>query len=323
MKNGEICNYVYCCVLFRFHVLSLDLSYTIPEEGNISSYIGNVANDSSLNQSLNVSERNNMKYTILDADEFSYISKRLDRESLQECEFSTSCDLPIDIVAQSIIGTFFKKIKVKITITDINDHEPKFPESSMSLELSEAFVVGSSSPIVGAVDMDSGDNAVQKYSLKPKDTPFTLNFVKYVDGSSSVSLVVSKKLDRETVDGYQLQILAEDGGNPKFTGTLDLTVIITDINDNPPLFNQSTYSISVREDTAVSSTVFNVKATDPDLNKNGMVTYKLSPHQSDNIKQIFAVNRSTGSIFTLKPLVYTPGEPYKIIVEANDGATIP
>ncbi|XP_063413106.1 protocadherin-9-like isoform X1 [Mytilus trossulus] len=332
MEKFVITYTVVCC--FVSHVLSLDLSYTIPEERNISSYIGNVANDSSLNQSLNVSERNNMKYTILDGTYASYfnvnertsslyISKRLDRESLQECEFSTSCDLPIDIVAQSIIGTFFKKIKVKITITDINDHEPKFPESSMSLELSEAFVVGSSSPIVGAVDMDSGDNSVQKYSLKPKDTPFTLNFVKYVDGSSSVSLVVSKKLDRETVDGYQLQIIAEDGGNPIFTGTLDLTVIITDINDNPPSFNQSTYSISVREDTAVSSTVFNVKATDPDLNENGMVTYKLSPHQSDNIKQIFAVNRSTGSIFTLKPLVYTPGEPYKIIVEANDGATIP
>lgn len=311
-----------------------DLTYTLPEEETVGFYIGNIVNDSNLNDELTDNERNHMKYTILESKYESYftvsestsslsIGKRLDRESLEECEFSTVCELALDIVAQATVGTFFKKIKVKIVVTDINDHPPKFQENDKTLELSEAFVVGSSSPIPGAIDMDSGDNAVKKYVLKPNGTPFSLRYVQYVDGSSAVSLVVNKTLDRESVDGYQLQVVAEDGGQPTLSGTLHLNVIITDVNDNPPSFNQSTYSVSVKEGLPIGSMIYNVKATDPDLNENGRVTYKLSPHQSDNIKQIFAVNSSTGNIFTLKPLVYSSENPYKVIIEANDGAAIP
>jgi hypothetical protein len=126
---------------------------------------------------------------------------------------------------------------VKITITDINDHSPKFPKNNMTLELPEDLGVGSSSPISGAVDSDSGDNSVHKYYLKPDGTPFTLEYKKSVDGSSAVRIVVSQKLGREIVDFYQLTIIAEDGGDPKLTGTLDLNVTITDINDNSPSFN--------------------------------------------------------------------------------------
>ena len=312
----------------------LELTYNLKEEPEIGFSIGNVANHSGLNQILNDSERNNMKYTILVSTYASYfnvsertsqlfVKERLDRESLQECAFSTSCELSIDIVALSKVGTFFKKIKVKITITDINDHSPKFPKNNMTLDLPEDLGVGSSSPISGAVDSDSGDNSVHKYYLKPDGTPFTLEYKKSVDGSSAVRIVVSQKLDREIVDFYQLTIIAEDGGDPKLTGTLDLNVTITDINDNSPSFNQTTYAVSVKEDEPIGNVIYNIKATDPDLNENGMVTYSLSPHQADNIKQIFAVNNLTGEIYTLKALVYTPGNPYKVIVEANDGAETP
>lgn len=315
-------------------VLTSDLTYSLPEEKEIGFLIGNVANDSNLDNELTDNERNNMKYTILDSKYASYFSvsestsslsvrKRLDRESLEECEFSAVCELSIDIVAQSSVGTFFKKVKVKVIVTDINDHPPQFQESDKTLQLSEAFVVGSSSPIPGAVDMDSGDNGVKKYTLRPGDTPFSLRYVQYVDGSSAVSLVVNKTLDRESVDGYQLQVVAEDGGEPKLTGTLHLNVIITDVNDNPPSFNQSSYSVSVKEGLPIGTKIYNVRATDPDLNENGKVTYKLSPHQSDTIKQIFAVNSSTGDIYTLKPIAYSSDNPYKVIIEANDGAAVP
>lgn len=314
--------------------LSVDLTYTLKEETVIGYTIGNIANESGLNQILNDSDRNSIKYTILDSTYASYFSvnektsylsvkKIIDRESLQECEFSLSCELLIEIVAQSTVGTFFKKIKVKIIIADINDHNPTFPENSMNLQISEAFVVGSSLPIAGAIDSDSGNNSVQSYYLQPNGTPFKLEYDKFVDGSSVVRLVVSQKLDRETVDRYQLKIVAEDGGDPKLTGTLNLNITITDVNDNAPSFNQSTYSVSVKEDTTVGSVILNIKATDPDLNENGMVTYRLSPYQSDNIKQTFAVDRQTGNVYTLKTLVYTSVEPYKVIIEANDGASIP
>jgi hypothetical protein len=92
-----------------------------------------------------------------------------------------------------------------------------------------------------------------------------LEYEKIVDGSSAVRIVVSQKLDREIVDFYQLTIIAEDGGDPKLTGTLDLNVTITDVNDNSPSFNQTTYAVSVKEDEPIGNVIYNIKATDPDL----------------------------------------------------------
>ena len=50
--------------------------------------------------------------------------------------------------------------------------------------------------------------------------------------------------------------MAYDGGQKN--GSLDITVNIIDVNDNPPRFEHETYEVSVREDVPVGSTVLNV-----------------------------------------------------------------
>lgn len=69
-------------------------------------------------------------------------------------------------------------------------------------------------------------------------------------------------------ENVTLTIVATDGGGR--TGNAIVVVTINDENDNPPMFNETFYRMSVIEEeaNAVVGTVF---ATDPDYLQNGMV----------------------------------------------------
>ena len=53
-----------------------------------------------------------------------------------------------------------------------------------------------------------------------------------------------------------------------------VTVNITDINDNRPLFSESSYETAVVENTTTGETVLVVRATDSDSGSNGEITYE-------------------------------------------------
>ena len=52
-----------------------------------------------------------------------------------------------------------------------------------------------------------------------------------------------------------------------------MTVNITDINDNRPLFSESSYETAIVENTTTGETVLVVRATDSDSGSNGEITY--------------------------------------------------
>ncbi len=79
-------------------------------------------------------------------------------------------------------------------------------------------------------------------------------------------------LDRESVSLYKLSVAAYDGG--KRCAVLTLTVVVEDINDNAPVFEQDAYNVSVSEDLAVNVICFIVSACDDDSGSNGLVRYE-------------------------------------------------
>lgn len=320
-------------------IFGKDLNYTIPEEEEPNYPIGNIREDFNLSSYFvpsNQQEYNNLKYSILsqgnphaaffsinEQDSSLYTRQKLDRESLKHCEFSLICELSIDVIAKSTVGTFFKKIKVKIFLRDINDNSPTFSVNATHLEVSESYVLGSPLSIDGAVDRDSGVNSVQSYRILEQNVPFSVEFNKYVDGSSSVKIIVEEKLDSESKNFYQLHVLAVDGGSPPQTGTLLVNISVLDVNDNAPEFDHSLYNVTIREDMPVNTIIMNVSASDLDSGLNGQVVYGLSPHQPDVIRTLFAIDEVTGSLRLIKGLVYMPGEQYQVIVEASDMAAKP
>ncbi|XP_060595480.1 protocadherin-9-like isoform X2 [Ruditapes philippinarum] len=247
----------------------------------------------------------------------------VDRESLPECQVSEKCELLFDIAATSKRkdSSLFEIISVKVVINDLNDNSPTFPRDTQAIAISEAAANGSSYIIENAIDNDTGaNNSIQYYELVGDKNVFDLRVERKLDESFSVKLVVIGRLDREKKDSYTCTVIAKDGGNPQRVGTMELNITITDENDNAPFFAQTSYNITVKEDTQDGAGILQISATDNDINENSWLLYRLSSRQSDieEIKSLFYINEHTGVLSIIGQLVYDPNKVYKIIVEAID-----
>ncbi|XP_023149534.2 protocadherin-23 [Amphiprion ocellaris] len=235
----------------------------------------------------------------------------LDRESRDKYEF----------VAATLTG---EMIKVKIEVKDVNDHSPVFPSGQVELDISELSPPGSRFQLEGAKDQDEGEFGTQGYMIRESEMAelFHLDYRSGSENHLSLDLVLSSKLDRETQDFYSLTIEAFDGGIPARTGTLQVNIHILDENDHPPVFNQTEYHTSVREDAPIMSAVCQVQATDLDLGDNGRITYEINRRQSDP-NEVFSINETTGVVYLNKPLDFEAQAFHELIISARDNGAQP
>lgn len=246
----------------------------------------------------------------------------IDREVL--CEFTNICEVSLEVAAQTVRNDgFFDVVNVIVVIEDINDNAPIFSKTSLILPISEAVLTGASFMVEGARDKDTSEQySLQDYELKPviqgDAIPFTYSFSKKLDGSSTIKLIVTERLNRESRDSYQFYIIAKDGGIPQKTGTLLINVSITDINDNSPEFDKTNYNVTINEEAKVGDVILKLTVTDKDIGENSDVRFRLSEFQDSNNLKYFSVNSITG-VLTLKEKLGVDAMNYfKLIVEAED-----
>lgn len=232
----------------------------------------------------------------------------LDRERRGSYEF----------VAATLTG---EMIKVRLEVEDVNDHSPVFPTEEVLLEISELSPPGSRFQLVGAKDQDEGELGTRGYRVMEMQMA-ELFQLDYHSGSEDLDLILKNKVDRETQDFYVLTVEAFDGGVPARTGTLQVSVRILDENDNPPVFNQTEYHISVGEDAPTGSVICQVHASDPDLGDNGRVTYEINRRQSDP-NHVFSINGTTGVVHLNKQLDFEAQPFHELIVSAKDNGSQP
>lgn len=311
----------------------VDIDFRMLEERSPGYVVGNIlqkynADRDSLRFTL--MKQGNVHESLFEVEEISgNLSTKavIDREVL--CEFVNVCEILLEVAAQTIHNDgFFDVINVKIIVDDINDNAPTFITSSINLPISEAVLIGTSLTVEGARDKDTSDLfSIQTYDLEPttpeQSIPFRLSYVKKLDGSFSVKLIVSERLDREVKDSYQFYIVAKDGGSPKKEGRLMVNVSVTDVNDNAPEFDQPEYDISVREDANVNDVILALTAKDKDLGKNGEVRFRLSPYQQMNNLKYFSIDETQGIIRVKEKLDIDAGGNFKLIIEAIDQGDTP
>lgn len=126
-------------------------------------------------------------------------------------------------------------------------------------------------------------------------------------------------LDREKKDHYVLVIQAKDmaGQLGGLSGSTTVTITITDINDNPPRFNQKLYQLSMLESSAIGTTVGRVKAEDVDLGQNSEMTYTLKEEDSsDRFSVVTDPEAQEGIIILKKPLDFETKRTHSLLLEA-------
>ncbi|EPY81393.1 hypothetical protein CB1_000740028 [Camelus ferus] len=308
-------------VLFSFLLpllrgaLSEQIRYSIPEEMARGSVVGNVAEDLGLpvrdllTRNLRVSAEKQY-FTVNTENGNLLVSDRIDRESL--CPQNPQCVVPLEIVAENPLNVFH----INVMIKDINDNPPHFPQNSIVLQINEFATPGTRFGLESAIDADVGPNSLQTYQLSYSEL-FSLMVEDKTEGKNVPELVLEKPLDREQQSSHLLVLTAVDGGDPIQTGTTQIRIKVTDANDNPPVFSQDVYKVSLRENSPPGTSVLKVKATDQDEGINSEITYSFKTPR--DIGKMLVLDHKSGEIKSKDPIDFEISSSYTISIEAKDG----
>ncbi|NXR75164.1 CDHR2 protein, partial [Pycnonotus jocosus] len=239
------------------------------------------------------------------------VSEPLDREQLP------SEEMLLEVIAREKNLDIYGNVSqtstlVTVLVTDVNDNKPQFYSCSLSscnfstsaqnnftgsiIEHSSSRLPVSNLNIV-AHDPDKGINGSFELSLQgPNANAFTVSPTTIV-GTGEVQILVqnSTLVDYEISHVMVVQIIANDTGNPTdCCSTATVTIDLIDSNDHTPEFPQSTYYLSVMENSPDGTIIApNITAYDPDSGVLGQITYQLLP---ESISNTFMVNATTGGL---------------------------
>ncbi|XP_027133921.1 protocadherin alpha-5 isoform X22 [Larimichthys crocea] len=299
------------------------LSYSISEEVNKGTVVGNIAKDLNLNvheletRDLRIVSGHSKKYFDVNLRTGNlFVSERIDREEL--CPNTAQCSLRI----QAVLSNPMNVHRIEVSVLDINDNSPEFIEQSYSLNISESMSPGDRYLLPIAEDADTGSNSVKTYKLSQNEY-FSLDVQSGGDHGVSAELVLQKALDREKQPVIKLVLAAIDGGKPARSGTLQINVNVIDANDNTPVFGKSLYKIRVSENVAHGTMVIKLNATDLDEGMNSKILYSFIKRGNIDPSNIFDLNSETGEITVKGTLDYEETPAYEVRVQAMDQGTSP
>ncbi|XP_056455869.1 protocadherin alpha-8-like isoform X4 [Gadus chalcogrammus] len=210
--------------------------------------------------------------------------------------------------------------KVLVEVTDVNDNPPIISITSLVDRIREDASRDTMVGLISVKDNDSGKNGMVDVRLTD-NVPFVIkNTYK-----NHYSLVVDGALDREKASEYNVSIIATDEGNPPLTSTSVIAVLISDVNDNPPLFLESIVHIFVKENSNFGTVIYTMKADDDDINENAKVTFSLldKDNKIHQIASILNINSETGDIVSLKSFNYEEITTFQFKVQATDSGVPP
>ncbi|XP_063305934.1 protocadherin gamma-B7-like [Pelobates fuscus] len=305
-------------VFFFCEIACGQIQYSILEEMKQGSIIGNAAKDLGLDTTnleirrLQVTSQNKNNYFNISRENGNvYVIDRIDREAI--CERKEICLLNLELLVENPVMVFH----IKIEIIDVNDNYPLFSKELFNIAMSESASLGTHFVLENARDADLGSNSIQSYSLS-SNQHFKLGEQITTQGIKYPELVLEKALDREKQSIYDLVLTASDGGEPIKTGTTLIKVVVQDVNDNFPVFNQDTYRISLNESVPIGFLVHHLNATDKDEGSNAEITYSFS-HIPEKARNTFSIDSLTGELKISGALDYEVFQNYDITVEAKDG----
>ena len=193
----------------------------------------------------------------------------------------------------------------------LNSEDPVFDQSPYSSTVIESAIVGTSILTVQATDSDQGSHGEVEYSLDSTEVPFAIN-------TTSGEITLTSNLDYETIQQYVFNVTASDRGRPVRSSSTQVVIDVTNVNEDPPRFTQSEYSIDVCESTPVSYEVLRIAALDSDAGSFGEVAYSVI---TENCGGCVVVNSSTGAVTLARELNFEGKfTQCRIFVRAQDGS---
>ncbi|KAM8958728.1 protocadherin gamma-B7 isoform 23-T25 [Lycaon pictus] len=229
-------------------------------------------------------------------------------------DFEISRSYTINIEAKDG-GGMATECKIIVEILDENDNAPEVIFTSVSSSITEDTEHGMVIALFKTHDKDSGENGEVTCLIKEK-VPFKIES----SANNYYKLVTDGALDREKTSSYNVTITATDRGKPPLSSSSSITLHITDVNDNAPVFQQASYVVHVAENNPPGASIAQVSASDPDLGPNGRVSYSIvaSDLEPRALASYVSVSAQSGVVFAQRAFDHEQLRAFELTLQARD-----
>ncbi len=226
----------------------------------------------------------------------------LDYEEAQQYLFNVSCAYISD---PSVVATAV----VRFSVGPVNEFLPTLSDVSLTVSITETTPVGTtlvardvpSLVQYTASDNDDGLDGELQFIPRP-DAVDLVEFGLYANGS----LVLLQAIDLDTGGDVQFRqviydiIVCDGNRNEQECPSVRITIFILSANDNPPIFEQDEYTVSVPETAVIGTSLITVVCTDADRNGVG----ELMGIFVDSSAPVEIPNEKNGTVFLKANLDY-------------------
>ncbi|XP_070407735.1 protocadherin gamma-A2 isoform X8 [Nothobranchius furzeri] len=224
------------------------------------------------------------------------------------------------IIRASDDGGRIGSCKLIINVEDVNDNRPDIHIMSKSNVISEDAKPNTVVTMINVEDADSSENGKVHCVINESNY-----FVLKSTSDKFYSLVTDSELDRERASEYNITVSCSDEGVPSLSSSVTLTLQISDVNDNAPVFERSSYEAYIVENNTPGLSIFTVKATDADWNQNARVSYILEDSSVNGVpvSSYVSVSADSGVIHAVRSFDYEQIKDFRFHVKAQDGGSPP
>ncbi|XP_067423037.1 protocadherin beta-1-like isoform X4 [Emydura macquarii macquarii] len=231
------------------------------------------------------------------------LDKPLDREKQPEVSLTLTA---VDGGSPPRSGT----AQVRVIVLDANDNPPVFSQTTYKYQVLENSPKDYLVATVSATDLDEGNNAEISYSFsqKSKENSKTFNI-----NPMSGEIRLTGQLDFETIETYELDVQATDGGG--LFSHSKVLVEVVDVNDNAPEVKVTSLISPIPEDSSPETVVALFTVRDRDSGDNGRTVCSIEDDLPFSLKTTF---KNSYSLVTERALDREKVSAYNITISAQD-----
>ncbi|KAM9413738.1 protocadherin alpha-3-like isoform 10-T10 [Salvelinus alpinus] len=301
-------------------------SKAIPEDsrpGTTVALISVTDLDSGLNGKVLCHVLEDVPFTLLSSlqdNMYSVVTKSpLDREKVSQYDLT--------IVAKDAGQPSLSSVKtISVVVSDVNDNSPEFSLSPYTFYVTENNHPGASVFSVSASDRDINENTIISYHIL-RDGGDVNKWASFLNiNSENGNILALKRFDFETLKTLKFQVVATDSGTPSLSSNVTINVFILDQNDNAPVIlypvsaNGSAEGVEeIPRNVNAGHLVTKVRAYDADIGYNGWLLFSL---QEVTDHSLFALDRYTGQIRTLRSFTETDEAEHKLVILVKDNGNV-
>ncbi|XP_063784670.1 protocadherin gamma-B1-like isoform X39 [Pseudophryne corroboree] len=217
-------------------------------------------------------------------------------------------------------GNLSSHCKILINVTDMNDNPPQITITSLSDTIPENSPMTTIIALINVHDSDSGVNGEVTCEILE-----TLPFQLVSSSSNYYKLETTADIDRESKSHYNITITAMDSGSPQLSTNKTIQLTISDVNDNPPVFDKISIIVYVQENNPQGTSIHGIHASDYDTNDNAKISYSIISNKIDGIpvSSYVSMNSLTGVIYAQRSFDYEQLREFQFQVMAKDSGSPP